>query len=271
MLRRMLDSSSILAPCPNRIDIWFTWVSDVRHSSVLANYTHLLSTEEKDRYYRFHHIDDRLRFLATRALVRTSLSRYSPIEPKEWIFTSDIYGRPKISSSHPIERSISFNISHTRELVALAITTDRRIGIDVEADTGQVAPLDIADYHFAPSEINELNALHIEERPHRFFEYWTLKEAYVKARGIGLSIPLNQFSFELSSVRQIKLDIDAKLSDDPARWNFWLFQADEKHVLAICTSGLKTAQEISFRHVIPLLSERFMEARLLRISASLVT
>jgi len=132
----MHENTPILVASPGSVDLWLTWLKDVQVPTLLTRYNSLLNAEEIDRHSRFYFEKDRLRFLVTRALVRTVLSRYAPLGPKEWVFTSNRYGRPDIAPFHQLDTRISFNISHTSEIVALAITAGQEVGIDVERFAG---------------------------------------------------------------------------------------------------------------------------------------
>jgi 4'-phosphopantetheinyl transferase len=93
---------------------------------------------------------------------------------------------------------------------------------------------DIAERFFAPIEIADLANIPIERRHERFFEYWTLKESYIKARGMGLSIPLRQFSFQFRHQGRVQIATWPPLHDDPTRWCFWQFRPGPEYVPAVC-------------------------------------
>lgn len=262
----MAKPSSMLTASPDHVDLWLCWPRDVRNPAILARCARLLNEEEIARWGRFHFEKDRLQFLLTRVLVRTVLSRYAPVAPADWTFSNNAHGRPKISSVHPAAASISFNISHNRELIALAVTMDRAIGVDIEANSKQQAPVDIANHHFAKAEVEELNALSVEERPYRFFEYWTLKEAYIKARGLGLSIPLDKFSFELARPGRIRLKIAKSLNDRAGDWRLWQFQPDATHVLALCVNATGGPQTIRAHRFTPFQHDQPVDLHHTRVS-----
>lgn len=150
--------------------------------------------------------------LITRAFVRTTLSHYTLIPPNEWIFSENQYNKPEIDNE---DNTLRFNISHSKELIACAITRNDAVGIDVEAIDPDENILSIADQYFSKQEIFDLLRLHtIEQRIHHFFNLWTLKESYIKACGLGLSLPLDQFSFTLSPETKSQLIKSAKISID---------------------------------------------------------
>ena len=111
--------------------------------------------------------------MVTRVLVRTVLSRYLALAPADWRFSANAYGRPAIANDAFANCGLSFNISHARGLIALAVTRHREIGVDVENVRVRQVSLDIADRFFAPAEVAELASFQRERQQDRFFEYWT--------------------------------------------------------------------------------------------------
>jgi 4'-phosphopantetheinyl transferase len=181
----------------------------------------LLSPDERTTATRFHHPADHQAYVAAHALVRRALSRWADVIPSDWQFARTRQGRPELAA--PIVgpapgRRLRFNLSHTRRLVACAVMLDNDVGIDVE-DAECAAPLEVAQTNFALEERVTLDALPISERSRRFFEYWTLKEAYLKARGLGLTLPLDELAFRLSGPKPT-ISFGPRLRDDPRRWRF---------------------------------------------------
>ncbi|MDQ1812397.1 4'-phosphopantetheinyl transferase superfamily protein [Massilia sp. CCM 9210] len=240
----------------SQIDIWLVFYHDIADPALLATLLTLLNESERAQQLRFHFADDRLRYLATRALVRTVLSRYAPLDPADWVFTPNEYGRPAIANDHPQARTLSFNLSHTRGLIAMAVTRNRVLGVDVENLIAREVSGGIAEHFFSPTEVAELAGVPPERRQDRFFEYWTFKEAYIKARGMGLSIPLDRFSFDFPDQRQVRLSIEPDLGDDAARWRFWQFQPTPDYLLALCAERLDGAEPLlTVRSAIPTVSD----------------
>lgn len=221
------DSSS--AP----IDLWLTWYGQITDPSLLANMAQLMNEPERAQQARYHFADDRLRYLVTRALVRTVLSRYCRVRPAEWEFGQNSYGRPVIAA-HQAPAGLHFNISHCRGLIALAVARGTEVGVDVENVSVRQPLLDIASHFFAPSEVAQLNAIPEALRHERFFEFWTFKESYIKARGMGLSLPLDHFSFDLSQPGQVRLSVDEAIGGDADQWDFWQCKPTGAHLLALC-------------------------------------
>ena len=190
-------------------------------------------------------------------MVRTALSRYAPVQPDAWTFTKNAYGRPAvagaIAAGVPLARDLTFNISHTRGLIALAITRGRELGVDVENLATRNVSLDIADRFFSTVEVHDLADTPEHAQQERFFEYWTFKESYIKARGMGLSLPLDGFSFEFPQHDAVRISIDPGLDDRADRWSFWQYRPSNEHLLAICAERLSdTPPAISLRRYVPL-------------------
>ncbi|MCE3608229.1 4'-phosphopantetheinyl transferase superfamily protein [Massilia sp. P8910] len=239
-----------------QIDIWLAFYQTITAPELQAALLELLNDAERQQQIRFYRPDDRLRYLVTRALVRTTLSRYAPVAPADWTFIPNEYGRPAIGNPHPDARSLNFNVSHTRGLIALAVTRERVLGVDVENLATRQVSDGIAEHFFAPAEVAELATVPEDRRQDRFFEYWTFKEAYIKARGMGLSIPLDRFSFHFPDERKVALAVDPELSDDGARWRFWQFRPTPEHLLALCAERLDGAiPHVTVRTVIPTVSD----------------
>jgi 4'-phosphopantetheinyl transferase len=249
------------------IDVWLAFydeICDSRTSSVLRE---PLSDEERKQETKFYFDDDRRRYLVTRAMVRTVLSRYCAIAPSAWVFSANAYGRPEIASPDGDALGLCFNISHAKGLIALAVTRDRSVGIDVENIEVRDVSLGIAERFFSRMEAAELAALPEEHRWDRFFEYWTLKESYVKARGMGLSIPLNKFSFRFTREGNVQLAVEPELGDDEERWRFWQYRASPRHLLAVCAGPFATGTPtVTLRKLTPTFDEEAVETMLLRAS-----
>jgi 4'-phosphopantetheinyl transferase len=128
---------------------------------------------------------------------------------------------------------LAFNVSHSDGLIACLVGLDREIGIDVENRGRARRALEIAERFFSATEAAALRRVAENERHTRFLEYWTLKEAYLKARGTGLRLPLESFSLHVEEGAPIRISFDPRLDDDPASWQFALFHPTPRHLLAV--------------------------------------
>jgi 4'-phosphopantetheinyl transferase len=217
-----------------QVDVWLTSLSGVSSIDQFAC-LQLLSESERAKWQRFLARDSQLQYLVTRALVRTILSRYAEVPALTWEFETNKYGRPYVSQPQAF-RSLRFNLSNTTGLVACAVSRDCEIGIDVEniertLDTDSLAP-----WVFAPVELADFRRVRPENRLDRFLSYWTLKESYIKARGMGLSLPLDAFWFELSGSSPFLIVTD-RCPDNPARWRFYQHAPTHEHRMAVAVAA----------------------------------
>lgn len=255
-----------LRASPQRIDLWLNFYAEVDDEALLARLRRLLSEEERAQEPRFFFADDRRRYLLTRALVRTVLSRYADVAATDWRFSNNAYGRPQIADGHGEAQQLSFNLSHTRGLIALAVSQRRTLGVDVEHLSARRVSRGIAERFFAPDEVAALQAVAAERQQQRFFEYWTFKESYIKARGMGLSIPLDRFSFHYPHERGVDLSLQPDLGDDATRWRFWQCRPTPDHLLALCAERSDEPTQISLRRTIPTVDEAMLPVSFTRMS-----
>lgn len=241
------------------IDLWCTYISEIRDDSLWPRYDALLAADERARQARFRFARDQRRYLVTRALVRTALSRYAAVRPQDWTFSAGAHGRPAITGPLPVP-ALEFNVSHSADLVMLGVTSGRTLGIDVESFEARDADIAGLDRYFAPQESVALLALAPLERRRRFFELWTLKESYIKARGMGLAIALDAFRFELTGGRGLTLHMRPQLGDSPHHWRLWQLDPRAGYVAAVCaTRGEEAPPRIIVREVVPLGCERIVD------------
>jgi 4'-phosphopantetheinyl transferase len=212
----------------------------------------LLSEDERRSAARFIRSHDRHDFVVARALVRLGLSQVFPVEPSAWRFDRDEKRKPFIVAPSGLE-PFQFSVSHTRGLVALLVSRAEHAGVDVESirRTNDL-PL-VASRICAPIELESLNRLTSQLWRDRFFQLWTLKEAYAKARGLGLALRLDHVAFEIAADgKTARAQFSHDLADDAARWKFSLTQPTREHMMAtaIADSGSEIVQEhvrIAFR------------------------
>jgi len=223
------------------IHLWFAYDEEITDTGLINRYHDVLSSEESLRHNRFRFARHRHQFLVTRALVRSVLSFYQPdIAPRDWQFDKNEHGKPYVNTLTGNRLPIHFNLSHTEKLVVLAVGLGDAIGIDVEYNQRQSETLNIADRYFSPSEVEALFALKPESQNERFFHLWTLKEAYIKACGMGLAIPLDEFSFHFNRADKIAITFAPQRRDEPQHWRFWGIQPNHHHRTAV---ALKSSQK----------------------------
>lgn len=217
---------------PGEAHLWLFRYHGVDDPSLLAAFRDLLDDEERARMDRYMMERSRREFLATHALARSTLSRYAGVAPRNWRFRSNAYGRPEIANGGALP-SLRFNLSNCDGLVACLVALDREIGVDVEDLERRGPNLGVADRYFAPLEVASLRALPEHAQRRRFFDYWTLKESYIKARGMGLAIPLHHFWFTVEPPpAPVRIAFDERLPDDPSSWQFDQLAPSERYLVA---------------------------------------
>lgn len=189
----------------------------------------MLDDEERARAARFVHEQDRHQFIAAHALLRILLQELAGGPAGAWRFTVGSHGKPALHPDHRLGR-LAFNISHTRGAVACAMTLDHDIGVDIEDLERPGRLLEIAHAYFAPDELIILRNAPPTEQRAVFLRLWTLKEAYIKAHGDGLSLPLDRFAFVLSPPA---IAFAPGIPDDPAVWQFCTLTPTASHILSV--------------------------------------
>jgi 4'-phosphopantetheinyl transferase len=240
--------------CDDEVHVWYVPLEDAGDPALLGQYQQLLSADERGRLARFAQAKDRHQFVVARGLVRTMLSRYADVPPPAWRFQCNRYGKPEISAPDG-HAGLRFNLSHTHGLVTCAVSRHRDVGIDVER-TDRPTSLDVARRFFSPVEASHLERLPSEQRPGVFFDYWTLKEAYIKARGMGMQLPLDEFWFHLGNGPSPSIQFAPTLQDDPARWQFFQYRPGPRHKMAVAVCR-PAGKDVSFqvRRIVPLVPE----------------
>lgn len=204
-----------LALPPDAVHVWRI---DPAATAPAAELLPALEAEERQRADRFHFARDRDRFIVTRGMLRRILARYLIAAPEAVRFRYGSHGKPTLAPDQN-GTDLRFNLSHTEGLALLAVARAREVGIDVERVRPGFASEEIAERFFAPAEVRALRALPRDRQDDAFFACWTRKEAYVKARGEGLSIPLDQFTVSLAPDEPAALLRVATDAAETARWS----------------------------------------------------
>lgn len=183
--------------------IWLIDEADFQTPQQLDQFQRWMNAEEQARWQRYRFDKDKHQFLISRAMVRMILSAYAPqIAPSDWQFDKNQYGKPQISAKlqAQLPQPIYFNLSHCTGCIALLVSHSAHSGIDVERSEKQSRNLDeLAQYCFHEQEISQYQALEQHQKAQRFYQIWTLKEAYIKALGTGLATEPNSFAFEMQA------------------------------------------------------------------------
>ncbi len=234
-LRGSIDGAP---PVGSDVDIWYARCDGLDWDRFERSNLSLLSADEAARYHALTTRNVRREYLATRALLRRILSRYASVEPWRWRFRRTEYGRPEIEApSGP--SPADFNISHSGGTIAIAVArgAGHAVGIDVEGtDRGELARA-LAGEFMTEEERAALERLHPEHRSRRALQLWTLKEAYAKARGKGLWLPLREISFRIAPHGTARARLAGETSME--QWHFRLIDggADITSAVAIHTTS----------------------------------
>ena len=188
----------------------------------------MLDDVERSRADQFRFARDRDAYIASHALTRGTLARLTGRPPSSWTFETDSHGKPEIVCCPGTPR-IRINSTHTHGLAAVALILNHNIGCDAECMLSDT-PLSIANRYFAPAECAELNAMHGSAARDRFYALWTLKEAYLKAVGRGLSLGLDAAVFRFDP---LAVTFPARVGDRPEAWYFGRYSLNSEHVVAL--------------------------------------
>jgi 4'-phosphopantetheinyl transferase len=229
-----LASTFSLSPAPLGLDdcVVDIWRADLEvHPLELNRLQNSLSPDELDRAARLHFARDRRRFIVARAILRDILARYLDQPPAELRFSYSAHGKPSLARNWN-SAGLRFNMSHASSLAVYAIACNREVGIDVERIEPKWAVWEIADKFFTPNETATLRSLPANLLSEAFFNCWTRKEAYVKARGAGLQIALHSFEVSLAPGEQPRF-----LSEGEVGWSLKCILLDHDYVAAIAVEG----------------------------------
>lgn len=202
----------------------------------LAALRALLFPDELARADRYRAARDGARFTAARGLLRALLADYAKTNPEQIGFETNLHGKPALAGV-----GLSFNLSHSGDLALIAVTqAGVELGIDVETIRDNVEYERLAQRFFAPGETAALLALPSEQRMDAFYACWTRKEAYMKARGLGLAIPLDGFEVSMAPGEPPRLLRPAAGDPHGTEWALWQIDPGPGYAAALCVRGRVT-------------------------------
>jgi len=202
----------------------------------LATWLGLLDTAERSRAERFRFERDRLAYVAAHALARSLLATLCAIPPDALRFAAGPHGKPNLVAEQN-GRGLRFNISHCAGMVVVAVATGAEIGIDVES-VDRDWTMDLAESFLAPAELAAMRELAEAARAQALASTWTLKEAFVKAIGAGLSHPLDRI---IVRAEPLSLCGAARDAAEPDGWSFRHYRPDGRHVVALAVKRAAVA------------------------------
>jgi 4'-phosphopantetheinyl transferase len=213
-----------------QVDIWRIRLDLPIH--VIQQLQKSLPVEEAARAAQFYFPADQNRFIVSHASLRQILARYLHGEPSQLSFSVNAYRKPYLDG-----RGLEFNLSHSGDLALIAVTPIRKVGIDVEQMRPGFGTEDISRRFFSPSEVAELQSLPVEQREPAFFLCWTRKEAYIKAQGMGLTLPLDSFDVSLSPGEPALLRATRPDPGEAARWTLITLEVGPGYAAAVAVEG----------------------------------
>ena len=220
-----------IALAHDEVHVWSAPRDDATDERV-ETWRALLTPDERKRADRFVAVRDQRQFAVGRGRLRVILGRYLGQDPASLRFTPNPHGKPGLADT-----PLRFNLSHSGGWMLLAITRDREIGVDIERIRPDFGGEAIARRFFAPAEVQTLMCLPPDDRTLAFFQGWTRKEAYIKAQGQGLALPLDEFAVEIHPDRPARLLTTHPDPLEAGRWTLIELEAPPDHVAALCVAG----------------------------------
>jgi len=206
----------------------------------------LLSEQERSRQARFLRERDRDLYLMAHGMLRRVLANHTGVSPQTLAFETGPHGRPELSGPAAIGQ-LRFNLTHTPGLAACAVASGRAVGVDAENLARKIDLRSVSARVFSTEERRGLDALSGRAATERFFLLWTLKEAYVKALGLGFSLPLQRITTTPTSDERASLQLD-DMDDDASRWVLRTHRAGPEHQIAV-TVEAKTDARVTFEEL----------------------
>jgi len=234
---------------PDQIHVFFTQADDIKDEYLLSQYQRVISQTEQAKMDRYVFEKDKHVCLVTRALLRFVLSLVTRELPAGFEFIENPYGKPSIKPGF-IDIPLKFNLSHSENVSVCAIVLNHEIGVDIEYIRRKI-DLNIPERFFTQYESAYIKSLAEEDRQKAFFRLWTLKESYIKAKGMGLSISLDAFGFDIDGQNTL-CRFHESLNDRSEHWDFFRFSLLNDYKAAIAVQSCrKSAFELKIYNCIP--------------------
>lgn len=217
-------------PDTSAVRVWHAHV-DVLHAAPAAGTRALewLTAAERDRYGRFRRDVDRRMFLLGRVMARSIVGRALGTSPVAWPWREGPRGRPEIDIP---DCPMAFNIAHSGGLVACAFSWTGEVGVDIEDRRRARLDPDMVTRCCSPAEAADVRSREGDRWRDRFLQYWTLKESYLKARGLGVAVHLADLNFSLRD-DVVRFEPVGSLAGSDPRWAFELISLHADHYLAV--------------------------------------
>ena len=221
---------------PGLLYLWTARTDDLGDIKTLSNLEAILSANEKKETRRFRRDRDRHQFLLARGLLRLALSEHLPVSPADWRFARDQNHKPFIIAPKS-SSAVNFSLSHTNGLIACLISLVADAALDVEKLEFHDDLALVAKQVLSAVELTALGKLSGQDWTKRFFDYWTLKEAYAKAKGLGLRLALSDIGFEIEADNAIRAHLSSRSDDDSSAWVFWCHHLSSHHTISVAAKA----------------------------------
>jgi 4'-phosphopantetheinyl transferase len=222
---------------PAEVRVWHAPTSDLADPSVLKQALTWLGAAERARYERFSGDEDRRMFLLGRVMARALVGEAIGVPAMDWQWRDGAHGRPEIARP---PTALRFNLAHSAGLVVCALAVGRDVGVDVEDLARRSVEPAVVRRYCSPEEIRDIEA-QLDRWHARFLRYWTLKEAYLKALGLGISVTLADLSFSNDDT-QPRIVLARSLQGGDERWIFHLAQPTDRHLIAVAAATVDEIQ-----------------------------
>lgn len=206
-----------------------------------AQYLDWLSPAERNRHDRLLIANRRQHYLLGKIMQRQILSHYEELEPRDWQFEDNAWGKPAVALRP--DPGLHFNLSHSGNAYVMAVARHGELGVDIEFAQRGRRVSKLAGRYFSAQEAHWLLAQEASRQQELFYDFWTLKEAYIKARGMGLALSLDGFSFDVSQAGKINFahhDLGSRGEHDDEDWRFWRIKwpgVSEDYALALAVAA----------------------------------
>jgi 4'-phosphopantetheinyl transferase len=215
----------------NGLDVWRVFYSEI------SQYSHFyeiqLSNDEIERANRFYQEGKQRKYVIGRSILRHILGRYLNVDGSAVRFTYNLQGKPFLAD----DSNLCFNVSHSRNVMLIAVTAGTNVGVDVEYIREDALLDQVAQSFFSENEIRILRSLSKPDRQTSFFLGWTRKEAYIKARDLGLSLPLSQFDVSMKRGEPAQLLVTSYDPAEAVRWSIFNLEPADHYAAAVAVEG----------------------------------
>lgn len=215
---------------PHQVDVWRIHL-DLPPATV-RQLESTLSAEETQRAAHFRFAKDRDHYTVAHGSLRNILARYINRNPSQLYFSANKYGKPVFE-----DRNLEFNLSHSGDFALIAVSQGCKVGVDIERIRSGMEHEKIARRFFSPNEVAELMAMPPDQKIDGFFNCWTRKEAYIKAQGLGLSLPLDSFDVSLSPNKLATLYATRPNPDETTQWTLVSLKVESGYSGALAVKG----------------------------------